>query len=250
MDRSEWHFQAKGDEQLAVLPMNGGESRIVDDYIRHTTAALRGYNAQRVRSARMRLRAAVHHGLVEIADNGLAGRAVVVTTRLLESEPLHRALEVAEESDLVLALSDDVYQTTVAGGHTTLDAEAFRPVTVRKKELSDVAWLWVPGYNAHRLDLGTHTGGPESGAGEHTDGEAREHTGSSGVNESASAPGRPESGRSGSREMSGGTGSGQRDNNAAFAFQDNITAEQVSINNFPNATDLRHSNFGFGGSRG
>ncbi|KOU07078.1 hypothetical protein ADK86_05520 [Streptomyces sp. NRRL F-5755] len=158
LDRSYWHFQAKGDEQLAVLPMDGSEPRVIDDYMRHIASGLRQYNRLRVEEAWLRLRASVHHGLVEIADNGFAGRAVVTTSRLLASAALHRALQAADKADLVLALSDDVYDATVIGGHTTLSPDAFRPVTIREKELHTVAWLWAPGDDVHRLDLGEYDG--------------------------------------------------------------------------------------------
>ncbi|MFD7664210.1 hypothetical protein [Streptomyces sp. NPDC059788] len=154
LDRSHWHFQAKGDEQLAVLPMDGREEpRVIDDYIRHIASALHQYNRLRVKEAWLRLRASVHHGPVEVADNGYAGSTVVVTSRLLASAALNRALRATDKADLVLALSNDVYNTTVVGGHTTLSPDAFRPVMIHEKEYRSVAWLWIPGDDVHHLDL-------------------------------------------------------------------------------------------------
>ncbi|MDQ0750164.1 hypothetical protein QF034_004395 [Streptomyces africanus] len=92
LDRAQWHIQRKGDEQLAIRPVDGKEPRLVDDYVRHLVAELREYNAQRVPEARMRLRAVVHQGLVELADNGFAGTAVVATARLLNAPALYDAL--------------------------------------------------------------------------------------------------------------------------------------------------------------
>ncbi|MFE6777210.1 hypothetical protein [Streptomyces sp. NPDC057702] len=168
VDRSRWQTQAQGDGHLAVLPMDGSEPRVVDDYLRHLAAALAEHNRTRVPEARMRLRAAVHHGPVEIADNGFAGQAVVTTCRLRDATPLRRALAAAPAADLVLGLSNSVFQTTVAGGHTTLRAEAFRQVTVDEKEYRALAWVWLPGHDVHRLDLGAvaapvpASGGPEA----------------------------------------------------------------------------------------
>ncbi|GCD47238.1 hypothetical protein [Streptomyces paromomycinus] len=160
LDRSRWHFQPKGDEQLAVLPMDGSEPRVIDDYMRHIASELHQHNRLRVEEAWLRLRASVHHGLVEVADNGFAGRTVVTTSRLLASDVLHRALKAADQADLVVALSDDVYDATVVGGHTTLRPDAFRPVTIHEKELRTVAWLWAPGDDVHRLDLGAYDTSP------------------------------------------------------------------------------------------
>ncbi|MFF8291366.1 hypothetical protein ACF068_19345 [Streptomyces sp. NPDC016309] len=144
LDRTRWQIQRKGDEQLAVRPIDGQEPRLVDDYVRHLVAELREYNAQRVPGARMRLRAVIHQGLVELADNGFAGTAVVNTARLLNARSLYDALAAHPGADLALLLSDDVFRTTVAGGHTTLTPGDFTRVTVEVKEYEATAWLRVP----------------------------------------------------------------------------------------------------------
>jgi hypothetical protein len=143
LDRVQWQIQCKGDEQLAVRPLDGTEPRLVDDYVRHLVTELRRYNVQRVPLARMRLRAVIHQGLVELADNGFAGTAVVVTARLLNARPLYDALSTHPEADLALLVSDDVFRSTVEGGHTTLSAEDFTQVAVREKEYQGEAWLRV-----------------------------------------------------------------------------------------------------------
>ncbi|MCF3143538.1 hypothetical protein [Streptomyces platensis] len=159
LDRSRWHIQPKGDEELAVHPMDGTEPRLVDDFVRHLASELREYNGLRVPTARMRLRAAVHHGPVELADNGFAGTTVVTTARLLSSRHLYDALAANTDADLALLLSDDVYRSTVAGGHTTLSAADFRSVTVREKEYEAAAWLQVPGHDVRGAGPGPGTDG-------------------------------------------------------------------------------------------
>lgn len=144
LDRSEWQIQRKGDEQLALRPMDGDEPRLVDDYFRHLVSELRHHNGRRTEAARMRLRAVVHHGPVELADNGFAGTAVVVTARLLNSRPLYDALDAHPTADLALMLSDEVFRSTVAGGHTTLRTSDFSRVGVKVKEYESTAWLMVP----------------------------------------------------------------------------------------------------------
>ncbi|MEU9122458.1 hypothetical protein AB0C96_21790 [Streptomyces sp. NPDC048506] len=227
LDRTRWHIQAKGDEQLAVAPMDGSEPRIVDDYIRHITAGLLTYNQDRVRGARMRVRAAVHHGPVEVADNGFAGRTVVTTCRLLNSAPLRGALAAADDADLVLALSDQVFQTTVAGGHTTLPEAAFRRVPVQEKEYESTAWLWVPGHDAHGLDLegGTAPTGPGAPGGP---------TGPSG------AP-RPSAPAGAARQRAG-----QPDPRVRNTFK----GRNLNVNNFNAPVDLRGGVVGFGSTDG
>lgn len=152
LDRSGWQIQRKGDEELAVHRMDGTEPRLVDDFVRHLVSELREYNGLRVSAARLRLRAAIHHGPVELADNGFAGTTVVTTARLLSSRHLYEALRTNDGADLALLLSDDVYRSTVAGGHTTLSAVDFRRVTVREKEYEAAAWLRVPGHDVRGPD--------------------------------------------------------------------------------------------------
>ncbi|GAA2347328.1 hypothetical protein [Streptomyces cuspidosporus] len=160
LDRSQWQIQRKGDEELAVHPMDGTEPRLVDDFVRHLVSELREYNVLRVPSARMRLRAAIHHGPVELADNGFAGSTVVTTARLLSSRHLYDALKAHDGADLALLLSDDVYRSTVAGGHTALASADFRRVVVHEKECEAVAWLRVPGHDAQSLGNGPRADGP------------------------------------------------------------------------------------------
>ncbi|WP_230423322.1 hypothetical protein [Streptomyces radicis] len=160
MDSSEWQIQKKGDEVLALAPLDGSASRLVDNYIRHLVFELAQFNEIRVAHARMRLRAAIHQGLAEHADNGFAGRTVVETCRLLNSTVAHVALKAADDANLALLLSDRVYNEWILGGHTTLVPAVFREVAVEEKEYAASAWLWVPGGSAHRLDLGPGPASP------------------------------------------------------------------------------------------
>ncbi|QMU73326.1 hypothetical protein [Streptacidiphilus sp. P02-A3a] len=145
LDRTRWRVQPQGDGQVALVPQDEGEPRLVDDYIRHLVVELRKYNQQRTGAYRMRMRAALHHGPVELADHGFAGRAVVATCRLLEADQLYQVLARRPDADLALMLSDDIFGTTVGAGHTTFVQEEFDSVLVRKKEYEHPAWLWVPG---------------------------------------------------------------------------------------------------------
>ncbi|MEU0242979.1 hypothetical protein ABZ192_01390 [Streptomyces sp. NPDC006235] len=219
LDRAQWHIQHKGDEQLAVRPVDGKEPRLVDDYVRHLVAELREYNAQRVPEARMRLRAVVHQGLVELADNGFAGTAVVATARLLNAPALYDALAAHPEADLALLLSDDVFRSTVAGGHTTLATEAFTRVTVHVKEYEATAWLWVP------------ASGAPAGA-SHEPGAAQwgKHA--------APVPGEPAADRP-ERAAAGGTG-------ISNAYQ----GDNINVTNIAGPVDARGAVFGFGSNGG
>lgn len=235
LDRAQWKIQRKGDEQLAVRPLDGTEPRLVDDYVRHLLAELREYNAQRIPQARMRLRAVIHQGLVELADNGFAGSAVVATARLLNARPLYEALAAHPAADLALLLSDDVFRATVAGGHTTLTTEDFTEVTVQVKEYEATAWLRVPTHAAPAAasrEPGTaETGKPVAPA-------AGEPVAPAAGKPVAPASGEPAAGRL-ERAAAGEAGSGTGVSNA-------YRADKINVTNVAGSVDARGAVFGFG----
>ncbi|MFF2960563.1 hypothetical protein ACFVT1_16995 [Streptomyces sp. NPDC057963] len=216
LDRAEWQIQYKGDEQLAVRPLDGKEPRLVDDYIRQLVAELREYNAQRVPEARMRLRAVIHQGLVELADNGFAGTAVVATARLLNARPLYDALAAHPGADLALLLSDEVFRSTVAGRHTTLAPRDFTRVTVQVKEYEATAWLRVPEPGAPAASHEPRTaepGGAES-----------------------PASGEPAAARPGPAAAGGAGGAG---------ISNEYRADEINVTNVAGSVDARGAVFGF-----
>ena len=142
LDRSNWLTQRQGDSELALVPPDQPEPRLVDDFIRELDATLRLRNHGRLPEARLRLRAAIDFGVAYEAQFGFAGEAVVATARLLGSEGLHHALGDAPDADLAVALSTRVYQT-VLNRHTSLTAEQFYPITVSEKEYNGKAWIRV-----------------------------------------------------------------------------------------------------------
>lgn len=152
LDRPQWKRQAKGDEELALLPDNGTEPQVVDDFVRELNKVLIEYN-QANPVHRLRLRLALHHGVAYPGANGMPGQAVVLMSRLLNSKPVHEALDAAPEAQLAVIISERIYEDVVVQEHTSLTAKDFRRVTVVEKELDTKAWLRVPGADVHQLDL-------------------------------------------------------------------------------------------------
>lgn len=221
LNRSQWRIQPKGDEQLAVYPMDGTEPRLVDDFVRHLVWELAEYNRSRVPASRMRLRLAVDHGPVELAPNGFAGSTVVSVSRLVSSAHLYDALRKHPQADLAVLLSDHVYRSTVGSGHTTLTPDDFREVAVQVKEYASAAWLRVPGHAGRTL-------GPDSGPG-------------SGSN-SGSGSGDPRTAPSSPPDRSADV--------ADAASGHHYRADRLSVNHFAGPVDLRGGVVGFGGSDG
>ncbi|WFE39355.1 hypothetical protein [Micromonospora sp. WMMD998] len=156
--RPAWDCQKAGDGELAVLPADEPENVLIDDFTRELADRLADHNEDRRDEARLRLRLALHHGIVEPAANGYAGAGTVVVSRLVDSAPARAAQAVAPQADLVVVLSNRLFLDTVAQGHTALRPVRFRNVTVRHKEFTEDAWLYVPGFDVHGLVLAPPSG--------------------------------------------------------------------------------------------
>ncbi|MBY8854075.1 hypothetical protein K7G98_39935, partial [Saccharothrix sp. MB29] len=84
LDRSRWAVQASGDGELAVLPADVREKRVVDDLPEALALALVAHNSEARTETRLRVRLAVHQGLVRAAAGGYAGTGVVTATRMVD----------------------------------------------------------------------------------------------------------------------------------------------------------------------
>ncbi|MEV4626780.1 hypothetical protein AB0J90_10895 [Micromonospora sp. NPDC049523] len=145
LDRGLWQWQEQGDGQLVLLPLGLDEPRAVADLLRELAVALRHLNRDLRDDARLRLRLAIHTGLVYPAHNGYAGDAVIHVSRLLDSAPLRTALREAAGADLAVAVSAVVYDEIVRHEPRDLRANRFRPVTVEipSKKFRADAWIAV-----------------------------------------------------------------------------------------------------------
>lgn len=141
LDRSRWILQHQGDCELALIPQDQPEPRVVDDFVRELDAALDRHNHSRRPEFRLRLRAAAHFGVAYPSGTGFAGQAAVVTARLLNSTELKDAIKDAPDADLVLMLSDRVYTDVVANRHVSTRASEFGQVVLALPDYSGPAWI-------------------------------------------------------------------------------------------------------------
>ncbi|MEU3185129.1 hypothetical protein ABZ707_13135 [Streptomyces sp. NPDC006923] len=176
--RASWVIQEGGDSVFAVLPGKAYEPALIDTFMRALDAGLRAFNQNRVPRGRLRLRAAVHFGAASLGANGFVGRAPVETGRILDCTALRRALQVAPDACLAVAVSAAVFHDVVRDAYTTIPPDEFCQVRVEEKEYEGEAWIWVPGFGIRQSDLepdrratvpgaeGPETDGGDSGAGE------------------------------------------------------------------------------------
>ncbi|GGP34760.1 hypothetical protein [Saccharothrix coeruleofusca] len=152
-DRTRWDVQHAGDSELAVLPADTSERQVVDDFTGSLAHALGAHNDEHPDEPRLRLRMAVHQGLVCPSVAGYAGQGVVTVSRMVDSRPARRALLACPAADVVLALSPSLFVEVVGQGHTRLSWSDFREATIRNKSFVGTAWLHVPGHDLGGLPL-------------------------------------------------------------------------------------------------
>lgn len=93
--------------------------------------------------ARIQLRAAAHVGPVIHDGHGFVGREINLLFRLLEARLLKRAL-ADSGAELVLIVSDFVYQSLVLRYPSLVSPEVFRRVRVQVKKTRISAWACLP----------------------------------------------------------------------------------------------------------
>ncbi|SCL46680.1 hypothetical protein GA0070606_1032 [Micromonospora citrea] len=146
LDRVAWTTQQAGDGELAILPRDVAESRVIGRFVPELNRRLRGYNSSRVPAARIRLRIAVHQGLVHLdGANGFPGNAVVFVCRLGEAEPVKEALAAFPDAGVALIVSTEIYRDVVTEYPEEMRPERFRRVEVvhPDKGFREDAWLCV-----------------------------------------------------------------------------------------------------------
>ncbi|MEU7932526.1 hypothetical protein [Micromonospora echinofusca] len=146
LDRVAWTTQQAGDGELAILPRDVAESRVIGRFVPELNRRLRAYNSSRVPAARIRLRVAVHQGLVHLdGANGFPGNAVVFVCRLCEAEPVRRALAAFPDAGVALVVSAEIYRDVVTEYPEEMRPERFRRVEVvhPDKGFQEDAWLCV-----------------------------------------------------------------------------------------------------------
>ncbi|WP_106401623.1 hypothetical protein [Actinocorallia populi] len=141
-------LESTGDGLLTALP-----HRVIPTLIDPFPLWLQEALAQaaprlRARGMRLRLRAAVHVGLLdeERPDAPGISTAVIDVNRLLDAGPLRDALKHSDPDATFTAflLSEEVFTAYVRGGRTGLRTSRFTEVRVKVKQFDRPAHLYVP----------------------------------------------------------------------------------------------------------
>jgi hypothetical protein len=105
---------------------------------------VRRHNAVSVATAQIRLRLAMHAGVVQFDGEGLIGTAVNHAARLLDAEQL-KEMQRHTGADVVQIASQRMYDDVIRHGLGLVDPGEYQPVLVRVKETATPAWVRVPG---------------------------------------------------------------------------------------------------------
>jgi len=138
------HHDDLGDGLRLLLPPNQPAMRVLGPFFNDLEAALRTHSIGKADKARLRLRVVAHHGLAYFDGGVWAGDALVLAARLLDSEPLRRALKDHPDANFALMVSEAIHKDVIVSQYGP-PAEDFEPVQVAVKETRTQAWVYIPG---------------------------------------------------------------------------------------------------------
>jgi len=116
----------------------------LDPFIGRLGIELRMHREAASEANRLRLRVAVHSGLLYAEPDGAyTGVPLKDCARLLDADAGRELLTAYPGADLVLLVTDPFYRDVVGSG-TTLDPAVFRPIRVSVKETDRTGWAYLP----------------------------------------------------------------------------------------------------------
>jgi hypothetical protein len=144
ISRTEWLRMDTGDGELAVLPADVDLLAAVRQFVTELDVLLADHNEDHAPDVGIRLRVAMHSGVLTPASNGYTGPALVDLQRLLDSPPVRAALTDVPAAHLAQIISSAVYERAVVPELGGLRPRQFREVKVDVKEYHETAYLYVP----------------------------------------------------------------------------------------------------------
>ncbi|NUT93849.1 MAG: hypothetical protein HOY78_17705 [Saccharothrix sp.] len=145
LDRSRWIRQPGGDGEMAVLPADVDLVAVVGDFVLWLDRLLTDHNEISAPGARLRLRVAMHTGVLTPNALGFSGPALITLARLLDSPPVREALVAQPRANLAQIISGSLYEKAVAAELDGLRPRQFREVKVDVKTFHETAYVHVPG---------------------------------------------------------------------------------------------------------
>jgi class 3 adenylate cyclase len=134
----------RGDGAIILVPATVSKVDLLDPVIPSLVASIRRHNATVDPSLRIRLRISLHAGEVHQDATGWVGTDLNVACRLVSSAAVRRDLLQRPAADLLVVVSEVIYQGVVRHGYRRIVPDTYAPLHVLAKELSVRAWVHVP----------------------------------------------------------------------------------------------------------
>jgi len=126
-------YEDRGDGVMVIFPPDLAAQPIIDSFPERLRGLIRRHNRLSCEPARMQLRVAAHFGPVYRDEHGFAGDDVTFLFRMLDAQPLRRALSESD-TELAFIISDYVYEKCVLRRRSLADRRSFRPVRTHVNE--------------------------------------------------------------------------------------------------------------------
>ncbi|MFJ7211490.1 hypothetical protein [Amycolatopsis sp. NPDC098790] len=130
----------RGDGVLMVIPPTVSKADLLDLLLPRLARTIHAANADPA-GDRIRLRVAVHAGELIQDATGWFGTDLNLACRLVDAEAAYARLRASTEPDVVLIVSDVIYQGVIRHGYYGLDPADYQRVRVCAKEVDAIAWL-------------------------------------------------------------------------------------------------------------
>jgi hypothetical protein len=145
-------FLDRGDGLVALLrPADRVPKTLLLRSVVPTLSDLVEEHNRRRPADRLRLRTVLHAGEVHYDSRAPFGETLDVAFRLLDSPVTKRALR-RTSAPLILAVSDDIYQSVVRHQYDGIDPRTFSSFETRRNPATwDAGWLHVPGLGGDSL---------------------------------------------------------------------------------------------------
>jgi hypothetical protein len=133
-----------GDGMILLIPARVSKIDLLDPVLPAVAEHIREYNAAVTPPLRIQLRVAVHAGEVHRDPHGWVGTDLITTCRLVNGQPLYQELRRPAGPDMVVVVSDLIYQAVVRHHYRGIDPAEYTPTHIQVKETDTLAWLHTP----------------------------------------------------------------------------------------------------------
>jgi hypothetical protein len=139
--------QPAGDGEFVVLPEGVPDVAVLSRLVPALAQHLREYNRTRRSDVRVRVRLAIHAGLIHAGGAlGYPGDAANHVARLLDGQAVRGLLRQRPDISVAVIVSADTYRDVVAQDYPGIRKDLFRRtrVTSRSKNFQADAWIYTP----------------------------------------------------------------------------------------------------------